>query len=307
MQKVYLSSPQASYLFSVRKSSLPKHWRLCCITPYVRSFDNSHFLVGPLRPYLNHEFSLQRTLKLSKPNMERMLRVLLFTGPAPVTTCQLNRILVIALYLLLPKMLVLPLLLLLALAFDPVGIRIICNLINGSDDFRYDLEDSFDAATDQVIALMKSCPRRPRTRPNKPPPRLFFNALPLEIRRKVYSHLLVTTSISGRCIALKSRRKTRRQNYLCHHPHALGPHLDLDARVLRTCRQMYDEGLPMLYGENHFVFGDIEDVTLFAMHRLPQYRCKLLLFAHPANCRSSIEQKNIFSPYSSMLTREWKC
>lgn len=201
-------------------------------------------------------------------------------------------------FLLLPMTLIVPLLLLLALSLHP-GIRKTCKRINGFDDFRDDLKYFFEAACKQVIAFLKAFFERP----NKSAPRLFFTALPLEIRRKVYSHLLLTTSITSRCVALKPRQKPRRKNYPCHDYHAVGPHLGLDARMLRTCRQMYDDGLPMLYGKNHFTFKDIEDATFFAMHGLPQYCCELSFSGHFLYLAPS-DKPHFSSPYSSTLTQQ---
>ena len=37
----------------------------------------------------------------------------------------------------------------------------------------------------------------------------------------------------------------------------------LDARLLRSCRRLYEEALPVLYRENHFVFTNLLGLGVF--------------------------------------------
>ena len=45
-------------------------------------------------------------------------------------------------------------------------------------------------------------------------------------------------------------------------------HVDLDAAILQTCRQIYQEALPILYCENTFVFWGPKDLEAFRVKGL---------------------------------------
>ena len=79
--------------------------------------------------------------------------------------------------------------------------------------------------------------------------------LPLELRRRIYWELFISTSHDGR------------YQWDCHHPHLREredsdyfhcscaremPSQSLDYSILRVCRQLYEEALPMLYDETRF-------------------------------------------------------
>ena len=46
------------------------------------------------------------------------------------------------------------------------------------------------------------------------------------------------------------------------------PVKDIDAALLRTCRAIYEETFPILYGNNHFSFYCTRAITEFAFGRL---------------------------------------
>lgn len=105
---------------------------------------------------------------------------------------------------------------------------------------------------------------------------MFFTKLPLEIRRLIYSMLLTTKStinaslIWERFLMDASDRTAERYNP------------DLGSTVLRVCRQTYNEGFSILYGENDFAFRDLLGMTVFATHGLNDLRRK---FISLSNCR----------------------
>lgn len=50
----------------------------------------------------------------------------------------------------------------------------------------------------------------------------------------------------------------------------------LDARLLRSCRRLYEEALPILYRENHFVFTNLLGMGIFQKGGLVTARSKSL-------------------------------
>ncbi|KAL2118382.1 hypothetical protein VTJ04DRAFT_8042 [Mycothermus thermophilus] len=120
----------------------------------------------------------------------------------------------------------------------------------------------------------------------EPPPAGFFS-LPRELRDKVYRHLLTTpqpipvhflwTRVVGRRITRRTRSRARANN---NHTTATAggsfsffdsdnedSDLDtrIDTRVLRVCRQIAEEGLRVLYGENTFLYT-LRDVAEVKKH-----------------------------------------
>ena len=52
--------------------------------------------------------------------------------------------------------------------------------------------------------------------------------------------------------------------------------LQTSTTFLATCRRMYQEALPILYGENEFFFSDIHDLQTFQITGLARMHGKLL-------------------------------
>lgn len=83
-----------------------------------------------------------------------------------------------------------------------------------------------------------------------------FTKLPLEIRHMIYGHLLVVPEAISRAHELVGGVQTvLAQNY---HPIP-----GLNAAILRTCRSIYDEALPVLYGCNEFDFRSPDNIKTF--------------------------------------------
>ena len=53
--------------------------------------------------------------------------------------------------------------------------------------------------------------------------------------------------------------------------------LAIDATVLRTCRQMYAETLPILYGDNTFFFNTVYALNTFRKEGLATTQCESLI------------------------------
>lgn len=78
----------------------------------------------------------------------------------------------------------------------------------------------------------------------------------------IYRYLLV----SGRCLTCvgdavkrKHREAVKRKTRSLGRIEPYG----LDARLLRSCRRAYEEAMPVLYRENHFVFTNLLGMGVF--------------------------------------------
>ncbi|KAG7005195.1 hypothetical protein G7Y79_00021g050620 [Physcia stellaris] len=97
----------------------------------------------------------------------------------------------------------------------------------------------------------------------------FFNKLPAEIRSSVYQYLLRsnrdrilirTTRLMSPAVIELVRKKVYSDD---------SESLDfMDATILRTCRRIYQEALPMLYGDNLFQFYTPAELNLFKTHSI---------------------------------------
>lgn len=80
---------------------------------------------------------------------------------------------------------------------------------------------------------------------------MLFTKLPLEIRRLIYEQVLVSASVLAGVANMVGKEKTKRRmlnSYI--------PITDIDSAVLRACRKVYTEALPVLYGGNTFKFSN---------------------------------------------------
>ena len=50
----------------------------------------------------------------------------------------------------------------------------------------------------------------------------------------------------------------------------------IDATILRTCRGVHDEALPILYQENQFLFSQVKSLRAFRTHNLARLRSKFI-------------------------------
>lgn len=88
---------------------------------------------------------------------------------------------------------------------------------------------------------------------------LLFSRWPLEIRRLVYHELLVASCIDHPDRLVEDRISTLIITKAQKAMYKLG----IDTAVLRACRQIYIEALPMLYGDNNFVFFSASALEVF--------------------------------------------
>ena len=98
----------------------------------------------------------------------------------------------------------------------------------------------------------------------KPDPCPLFGKWPLEIREMVYSLLLVAGRIDypGKLIEKRFTRLIYKEGRRpCG---ALG----IDWTILQTCRRIYNEALPILYGRNNFVFDSPQSIDVFRQQSL---------------------------------------
>ena len=90
-----------------------------------------------------------------------------------------------------------------------------------------------------------------------PPTRYFLDKVPPEIRGLIYEQLLRSRGPMNKAHKLNGINKT----FLCKH---YSPIDDIDSTILRTCRSVYDEARPILYGLNHFYSDNLEHIEQFA-------------------------------------------
>jgi len=81
----------------------------------------------------------------------------------------------------------------------------------------------------------------------------FFTKLPLELRKLIYEHLLVSDETITPDRQLVG---DKRENYLERNGDDYTPAKGLDATILQSCEAVYDEAYPILYGQNNFHFHD---------------------------------------------------
>lgn len=90
-----------------------------------------------------------------------------------------------------------------------------------------------------------------------------FQALPLEIRHMIYRELL----ISSAPIKKPHRLVCHKRNVMLD---SIQPIKDIDSTILRVCRSIYDEALPVLYGHNTFEFAKPRKLQDFSHGYLEQ-------------------------------------
>lgn len=89
----------------------------------------------------------------------------------------------------------------------------------------------------------------------------YFSRLPSEIRLQIYEELLKTDKlISGAHILVSTREAI--MEHEC-------PRIGIHCGILYTCRELYNEALPTLYGKNGFLFYDPAHLKTFAHSGLP--------------------------------------
>lgn len=93
---------------------------------------------------------------------------------------------------------------------------------------------------------------------------VLFTAIPIEIKYMIYRLLLTTPGIIDQAHKQLGSKETAMLDQ-----HAPVP--NLDAAILRTCRLIYSEGLPILYGQNTFQFSSAQSIRHFQNHGIGSY------------------------------------
>ena len=86
--------------------------------------------------------------------------------------------------------------------------------------------------------------------------------LPAEIRLMILEQVLVSGWIVDDPQELIGRQKSP----MVTHSRQIE---DIDSAILRTCRFIHKEALPLLYEKNYFSFSGLRDVESFAHHQIP--------------------------------------
>ncbi|KAL8683271.1 MAG: hypothetical protein Q9186_000773 [Xanthomendoza sp. 1 TL-2023] len=111
----------------------------------------------------------------------------------------------------------------------------------------------------QVQPLLELPPTKPFSKPLPSPPSsdtpgtpctrpLSFETLPLEIKRMIYKDLLT----SAKPIQKPHKLVCNKRSIMLD---SIQPVKDIDSSILRVCRTIYLEALPILYGQNTFEFS----------------------------------------------------
>ncbi|KAL6719355.1 hypothetical protein ACLMJK_003594 [Lecanora helva] len=130
-------------------------------------------------------------------------------------------------------------------------------------DNRYRILDSELAKRNGVKIDPPEKPVIPKTQPGC----LLFTAIPNEIREMIYYQLLTAPEIIEKAHKhLGSKDTAMVDNYR--------PIPDVDATVLRTCRLIYSEALPILYGQNTFAFYSVNAIRSFQSKSLCLGACE---------------------------------
>ncbi|MCJ1451424.1 hypothetical protein MMC28_001761 [Mycoblastus sanguinarius] len=90
-----------------------------------------------------------------------------------------------------------------------------------------------------------------------------FTKIPAEIRQMIFQHLLISSEPISRAHKLIG----------CKHTALLDsyqPISDIDAAVVRTCRMIYEETTPILYGRNKFEFHGPDVIAAFQSDGMSQ-------------------------------------
>ena len=100
----------------------------------------------------------------------------------------------------------------------------------------------------------------------------FFKTLPLEVRIIIYRYILTISTMIKRGAELVEQTTL---GLIAPDEGDTSMIFDIDATVLRTCRQMYAETLPILYGDNAFYFMNVRALDTFRKEGLATMWCKL--------------------------------
>ena len=102
-------------------------------------------------------------------------------------------------------------------------------------------------------------------------PCVFFRKWPLEIRELVYNLLLVAGHISCPAQLVEMKYTTFVYTESRGYPSS---DLGTDPTILQTCRRIYSEALPILYGRNNFHFYHPREIQVFRERCLVELPCK---------------------------------
>ena len=99
---------------------------------------------------------------------------------------------------------------------------------------------------------------------------ILFKILPLELRRMIYANLLITGIIENPDKILNDKMTC----FVYSEKDGRSNGLNLNVAILRTCRLIYHEALPMLYQENTFAFCSPDRMQDFRARGLIHMACK---------------------------------
>jgi len=177
-------------------------------------------------------------------------------------------------------------------AFGPQNVPLVYEFIGGvgdvafpdNDDDLWKSEQVHPKALQQVsgtrryVMLLNASRQGTHFRPQECSS--LFAILPAEVRQMVYRWLLVASEFDNPSQLVNE--KMRSLIVPASHPRLII--LSIDATALRTCRRIYEEALPILYGDNTYKFSTASSLETFKGEGLIRTACKDSL------CRNSAVQ-----------------
>ena len=98
----------------------------------------------------------------------------------------------------------------------------------------------------------------------------FFTRVPFEVRIMIYRYILTTSPIQRAADLVEQLTS----GLIARDVSDPSMNLAIDARMLRTCRQIYAETLPILYGDNTFCFTNLSALDTFREEGLATTQCE---------------------------------
>ena len=127
---------------------------------------------------------------------------------------------------------------------------------------------------------------------------LLLDAIPLEIRCMIYDLLLVSDDLIDSGQANKLLGENKSLSLRLHNPISY-----ISAALLRTCRTVYKEGLPILYGRNVFDFSHPEAIRKFRHCGIDEFPRSRFLLVDKSLCNFLLSFINVSRNYSELYYR----
>ncbi|MDI1486492.1 MAG: hypothetical protein OHK93_005722 [Ramalina farinacea] len=123
---------------------------------------------------------------------------------------------------------------------------------------------AYDAEMAKKSGIIVYTDSKPAPKPKPQSGCPLFTAIPVEIRHLIYRELLTTPEV----IDQAHKQLGNKESAMLEH---YKPIPGIDSPILRTCRLIYIEALPILYGLNTFHFSSAQCIRHFQNHGLSTF------------------------------------